>query len=253
MSVCIINSPAGYLAQAVTRAMAAQGWIALCYDPEPTHATAGAAAGLPRGTKAGPPGDDAESFAAEAIRTAEERSQTEAVISVVAPVATDEVSRSPLYGSNFVPVTRAFLLAREAVRVMRTRGSGSLVTVVSAGCLAGQGTPANIAAAAAAVSMTQSIAMEVQARGITANVVATPLAPRGSVADGSSAAPAVLVTALLSPAARGITGEVFLFDGQELAIMGRSKAARSVLGGTAASQLDWLFRSQSGTARDARE
>jgi NAD(P)-dependent dehydrogenase (short-subunit alcohol dehydrogenase family) len=121
-------------------------------------------------------------------------------------------------------LTTAFLMIREALRFMKTRGEGRIITIAAKTALVPEpGKGAYAAAKRALITLTETVAREVRGTGITANAIApavilteanrewmSPGAIGNAVPPGEIAA---LITYLCSDAARSISGNTIRIYG----------------------------------------
>ncbi|HEV2707030.1 MAG TPA: SDR family oxidoreductase [Pyrinomonadaceae bacterium] len=110
-----------------------------------------------------------------------------------------------------VSLKSAFLLTREAARLLRARPAPSVVNVAAEVGLTGEGAPHTVAAHAGLVGLTKSLARELAPR-IRVNCVASS----DGAGRGARPAPDEVARAcvfLLSPAAASITGQTLVVGG----------------------------------------
>ena len=122
-----------------------------------------------------------------------------------------------------------FLCIREALRVMRTRGSGRVINTTSGRAYSGHsaGTANYAAAKGGIISLTGVTAVEGKEYGITCNAISplarTPMSGQFLAGDSDPnldpAAVAPLVVFLASDAAAAITGEVFRVARGEISVV----------------------------------
>ncbi|HVO26089.1 MAG TPA: SDR family NAD(P)-dependent oxidoreductase [Candidatus Margulisiibacteriota bacterium] len=122
-----------------------------------------------------------------------------------------------------------FLCIREALRVMRTRGSGRVINTTSGRAYSGHsaGTANYAAAKGGIISLTGVTAVEGKEYGITCNAISplarTPMSEQFLAGDSDPnldpAAVAPLVVFLASDAAAAITGEVFRVARGEISVV----------------------------------
>ena len=106
------------------------------------------------------------------------------------------------------------------------RSGGRIVHVGSRGYLGGWGGAHQMAASAALVALTRTMALELEPEGIYANVVASEFGHERMDTPRNRAAVAHAVSSLVAPASAGITAQCVLVDGLAGLRMSEARPAR---------------------------
>jgi NAD(P)-dependent dehydrogenase (short-subunit alcohol dehydrogenase family) len=127
-----------------------------------------------------------------------------------------------------------FTLFRAAAPVMREQKSGTLIGFTS-GAFAGSVAQANYSAAKGGiVSLVRSAAVGMYKYGVTANCIAPVARSRmsanvpGELDMGEPEDVAPMVTYLVGPAARGVTGQIFTVNGGRIAVWNQPTEVREM-------------------------
>jgi NAD(P)-dependent dehydrogenase (short-subunit alcohol dehydrogenase family) len=127
-----------------------------------------------------------------------------------------------------------FTLFRAAAPVMREQKSGTLIGFTS-GAFAGSVAQANYSAAKGGiVSLVRSAAVGMYKYGVTANCIAPVARSRmsanvpGELDMGEPEDVAPMVTYLVGPAARGVTGQIFTVNGGRIAVWNQPAEVREM-------------------------
>jgi 3-oxoacyl-[acyl-carrier protein] reductase len=133
--------------------------------------------------------------------------------SAVRPVATlDELTEDAWDEVLNISLKSAFMLTREAARLLRARPAPAVVQIAAEAGLTGEGAPHTVAAHAGLAGLTKSLARELAPR-IRVNCVASS----GHEAGDERPAPDEVARAcvfLLSPEAASITGQTLVVTGR---------------------------------------